>query len=549
MLAFAATADRIAGTASKRAKVEALALYLSELEAEPLAVAARFFAGRVFPAWDPRVPRVGGATLRDVLLQLSGASDEQLRRVWSRHADVGDTIQELLVAAGHTGSGGIEILEVERALDALASTSSPRSRAAQLGDLLRRCAPAEARYVTKLLAGEMRIGLREGLVEEALGRAFARDPAAVARADMLIGDLGEVALLAQADRLSQAAPRLFGPIRFMLASPVPDAGEVVRRLGDEVWVEDKYDGIRCGLHSDGSRVELFSRDLKTITGQFPEVAAAALSLPGSLILDGELLAVRDGVVLPFAALQTRLGCLRPSAALLTEVPAVYVAWDLLDLAGTSLLDLPLRLRRARLEDLHLTGHFALAHLETARGAERLDELFLAARARGNEGLMAKDPDSPYLPGRRGLYWLKLKRPLDTLDVVVIGAEYGNGRRRDVLSDVTFGVRVDETDELVPIGKAYTGLTDVEISEMTEQLRAETLQEFGRYRTVTPRVVLEIAFDNVQRSTRHRSGYALRFPRIVRWRHDKSPADIDTLSRVAALVGAREAPGATRVDQG
>lgn len=548
MLAFADTADVIAATASKRAKVEALAGYLHRLEAEPLAVATRFFAGRVFPAWDPRVPRVGFATFRDVLRELSGTTDQQLRRVWGRHADVGDTLQELLDAAGHTGAGGLELLEVERALDALASTSSPRSRAAQLRDLLARCAPAEARYITKLLAGEMRIGLREGLVEEAVGRAFNRDPAAVARADMLVGDLGEVALLALGDRLSEAAPRLFAPIRFMLASPVADAGEVVRRLGEEVWVEDKYDGVRCGLHTDGERAELYSRDLKTITGQFPEIGTAALSLGSRLILDGELLAMRGGEVLPFAALQTRLGRIRPSAALLAEVPVVYVAWDVLDLGGVSLLDLPLRVRRARLEALRLGGLFALAHLESARGAVRLDELFLAARTRGNEGLMAKDPASPYLPGRRGLHWLKLKRPLDTFDVVVIGAEYGNGRRRDVLSDVTFGVRVDGSDELVPIGKAYTGLTDAEIAEMTAQLRAETLQEFGRYRTVTPRIVLEIAFDNVQRSTRHRSGYALRFPRIVRWRHDRSPADIDTLSRVAALVGAREAPGAARVEQ-
>ncbi|MFN2451907.1 MAG: ATP-dependent DNA ligase [Candidatus Dormibacteria bacterium] len=548
MLAFAATADAIAATSSKRAKVEALAGYLGSLDADSLAIAARFFAGRVFPAWDSRVPRVGGAAFRDVLLSLTGVAEGELRAVWGRHADVGDTIQELLDTAGHRGQGGVPLREVEAGFDGLASTASARARSARLGELLARCTPAEARYVTKLLAGEMRIGLREGLVEEAIGQAFARDATAVARADMLVGDLGEVALLARGDRLGEAAPRLFAPLRFMLASPVADAAEVVQRLGDEVWVEDKYDGVRCGLHSDGNRAELFSRDLKTITAQFPEIAAAALTLPGPVILDGELLAMRDGAVLPFAALQTRLGRLRPSAALLAEVPVVYVAWDVLDLGGTSLLDLPLRQRRARLESLSLGGSFALAHLESARGPAQLDRLFLDARARGNEGLMAKNPDSPYLPGRRGLYWLKLKRPLDTLDVVVVGAEYGNGRRRGVLSDVTFAVRVDDGDELVTIGKAYTGLTDAEIAEMTGQLRADTLHEFGRYRTVRPRIVLEVAFDNVQRSTRHRSGFALRFPRIVRWRHDKDIAEIDTLGRVAALVGAREAPGATRVEQ-
>jgi DNA ligase-1 len=277
------------------------------------------------------------------------------------------------------------------------------------------------------------------------------------------------------------------------------------------------------------------------------VAQAAVDLPGELILDGELLAFRDGRVRPFQELQRRLGRKRPPAALLTAVPVILVAWDLLHQDGESLLELPLRERRQRLEALQLGGAFATAHLEEAQGTADVDRLFTAARERGNEGLMTKNPDSPYLPGRRGLHWLKLKRPFDTLDVVVTGAELGHGKRREVLSDVTFAVR-DESGELVTLGKAYTGLTDAEIAEMTALLQELTVSHHGRFRAVQPRIVLEVAFDSVQPSSRHRSGYALRFPRIVRWRRDRDAASADTLERVAQLAELRAASFEQRVDR-
>jgi len=466
---------------------------------------------------------------------------------WARHGDAGGAAHDLLLDAC-AGAPGVDVLDVVHTFERIAEAGGVAPRAELLESLLRRCTPLEAKYVVKLITGEMRIGLREGLVEDAIAAAFARDKSAVSRADMVIGDLGEVALLARQDRLDEAAPRLFAPLRFMLATPVADADEVVARMGDEVWVEDKYDGVRCQVHRDAGRVMLFSRDLKDVTAAFPEVAEAAGALDAAVLMDGEVLAMRDGRVLPFAALQTRLGRRAPTPQVRESVPVVFVAWDLLDLEGASLLDDPLRTRRAQLDALQLGGALATAHQEHAHGAAEVDALFDDARARLNEGLIAKDPRSPYTPGRRGMSWLKLKKPLDTLDVVVTGAELGHGRRRDVLSDVTFSVRVDDSDELVPIGKAYTGLTDAEILEMTELLKSITLSEHGRYRVVQPQIVLEVAFDRVQPSTRHRSGYALRFPRIARWRHDKSVRDIDTLSRVAALARTREGERVQLVDQ-
>jgi DNA ligase-1 len=324
----------------------------------------------------------------------------------------------------------------------------------------------------------------------------------------------------------------------MLATPVADATEAVKRLGDEVWVEDKYDGIRCQLHRRAGRVELYSRDLRNISTQFPEIVTAAARLDRDVMLDGEVLAYRDGRVMPFQALQTRLGRTAPDASVLASVPVVYVAWDLLRAGDEVLLDEPLRERRRRLEALPTPEHIALAHLESVVGDEEVNRRFDDARARLNEGLMLKAPLSAYSPGRRGMAWLELKRPLDTLDVVVVGAEWGHGKRHGVLSDVTFAVRVDGSDELATIGKAYTGLSDAEIAEMTQLLLDITISEHGPYRRVRPEIVLEVAFDNVQESARHRSGFALRFPRIARWRHDKPVSEIDTLSRVRALSQAR-----------
>jgi DNA ligase-1 len=335
----------------------------------------------------------------------------------------------------------------------------------------------------------------------------------------------------------------------MLATPVAGAEEAVARLGEDVWVEDKYDGIRCQLHRSGGEAALYSRDLKNISTQFPEITTAALDLHADVMLDGEILAFHDGRVMPFHALQTRLGRMAPGAAVMSAVPVIYVAWDVLMVDDEVLIDRPLHERRGRLEALGVPHPLALAHLERVRGAAEIDRRFEDARARLNEGLLLKQPDSPYTPGRRGLNWLKLKRPLDTLDVVVVGAEWGHGKRRGVLSDVTFAVRVDGTDQLATIGKAYTGLTDAEIAEMTTLLLDITVADHGHYRTVQPRIVLEIAFDAVQSSARHKSGFALRFPRIARWRHDKSAADIDTLSRVRDLANAIEHERVQLVDQG
>ena len=394
--------------------------------------------------------------------------------------------------------------------------------------------PREAKYIGKILTGDLRIGLRAGLVEEGIAKAFGAPLSDVSWASMLTGDLGEVALLARRGELRSARLRLMHPLQFMLASPEEDAAAIMRRVGGEAWVEDKYDGIRGQLHKEGERVVLYSRDLNEVTAAFPEVVTAASAVPHDVLLDGELLAFKDGVVRPFFELQHRLGRKVVSAQLLTEVPVIFVAFDLLYLDGRNLLEEPLRERRRLLDELDLPSPFMLAYLIQANNAEELDRIFDAARARNNEGLMVKDPASKYTPGRRGLGWLKLKKALATLDVVVTGVEVGHGKRKNVLSDYTFAVYDEQADRLVNIGKAYSGLTDVEIAQMTDYFKSITLKDYGRFRLVQPEVVLEVAFDAIMESGRHNSGYALRFPRIKQIRRDKTIRDIDTLANVAKM---------------
>ena len=545
---FAAAADAIAATSSKLEKVRVLAEFLRRCDERELPLATRYFSGSVFATGDPRTLNVGGAAFGTVLRQLAGADDAQIALAWRQYADIGDVTRDVLSRQRDPSAEHVTLARLDAALSAIADAAGARGKTAGLRDLLADATPEGARYVAKLVSGDMRIGLREGLVEEAVGVAFEAAPAAVSRAVMLVGDLGEVARLAAQGTLADARPQWFVPLRFMLATPAADAAEAIARMGEEVWVEDKYDGIRCQLHRRGERVALYSRDLKDVTRQFPEVATAARDIPADVIFDGEILAFHDGMVMPFQALQTRLGRVDPDADVMRAVPVIYVAWDVLMEGDDVLLDAPLQQRRRRLEQLGPRDGIALAHLESVHGAAEVNRRFQDARARRNEGLMLKRPDSPYTPGRRGLNWLKLKQPLDTLDVVVVGAEWGHGKRRGVLSDVTFAVRVDDSDELVTVGKAYTGLTDAEIAEMTQLLLDSTVADHGHYRTVRPEIVLEVAFDAVQPSSRHKSGYALRFPRIARWRDDKPVSEIDTLNRVRQLAALGTVEREQRVDQ-
>jgi len=540
--ALAALGERIRATPAKSAKVDLLREHLSALAPAEAALAALYLTGHAFPQSDPRSLQVGWALLRRSVLEVSGYHEGDFRTAYRRFGDSAETAEALLAASksASTPPTPLSLANFADLLSRLAATTSPAAKLDLLSGALRSLAPLAAKYLVKIITGDLRIGLREGLVEEALAAASGRSLEAIREAHLLAGDLPAVVLAAFADTLADIALRVFHPLQFMLASPEPTAEALLARLEAPVWLEDKYDGIRCQLHKKGGRVELFSRDLNRITDQFPDLAAAArreLGFDG--ILDGELLAWRDGRALPFAELQKRLHRRLDGGDLFLgqEIPLAFSAYDLLWHEGEPLLKSPLCVRRARLESLLApnSGAFHLAPVFAANTAEEIESAFSRARKRGNEGLMAKDPASPYTPGRRGLAWLKLKKAYATLDVVVIAVEQGHGKRRGVLSDYTFAVLDEATGALRTLGKAYSGLTDAELATLTEHFHQNTLEERGRQRRVVPDTVLEIAFDRIQPSARHDSGYALRFPRIARIRTDKTVDDIDTLETCRRLA--------------
>jgi DNA ligase-1 len=532
MEAFARTGEAIRATSSKLEKTRLLGAYFASLDDETLPLAAVYFAARPFADRDQRKLNLGYAVIRNAVCEIAQVDEGALGESYMRHSDVGDVIEEIL--QGHTHPRPTSLPEVQQTFVRIFEQRTVKKKTQALRDLLDRLTPREAKFVGKILTGDLRIGLRAGLVEEGIARAFGAPPADVSWASMLTGDLGEVALLARRGALRSAHLRLMHPLQFMLASPEEDAAAIMRRVGGEAWVEDKYDGIRGQLHKEGDRVVLYSRDLNEVTAAFPEVVLASGAVPHDVLLDGELLAFKDGVVRPFFELQHRLGRKVVSAELLAEVPVIFVAFDLLYLDGRNMLTEPLRERRRLLEALNLPSPFMLAYLIRALDAAELDRIFDGARLRNNEGLMVKDPESRYTPGRRGLGWLKLKKALATLDVVVTGVEVGHGKRKDVLSDYTFAVYDEAGDRLVNIGKAYSGLTDAEIAQMTDYFKSITLKDYGRFRLVQPEVVLEVAFDAIMESGRHNSGYALRFPRIKQIRRDKTVREIDTLANVTRM---------------
>jgi DNA ligase 1 len=591
MQRFALTCDAIAATTKKLQKIAIVADYLKSRSLDEAAVSAVFLSGRPFPAWEETTLQIGGRSLWQIVADLSGKTENEIAAAYRRHGDLGAVAGDVL--PDRSGQD-LTIVNVEHAFRQIAAARGTASKTALVRDLLTRATPLVAKYIIKIMTADLRIGLKESLVEEAVAKAYGQTLTDVQRANMLLGDIGGTTRLAAENKLAEAKMRLFHPLGFMLASPIESPAEGLSYFGD-AGVEDKYDGIRAQAHVSEGVVRLFSRTRDDITESFPELPEALAGLPHDCVLDGEIVAweypakpgqiqVVDqaasdrketevgepeaanlGRARPFTVLQQRLGRKKVSEKLLRESPVAYLVFDVLYADGELTLDRPLRERARILDDLlsapckivtlrvhggtqgsltfdsdgpsAASAAMIRAPVFRAASAEELEELFVAAQARGNEGLMIKDLNSPYTPGKRGKSWLKMKRELATLDVVVTAVEYGHGKRIGVLSDYTFAVW--DGDRLVNIGKAYSGLTDAEIAEMTKWFLDHTIldrssEDQGFRLAVEPKIVLEVAFNNMMKSDRHESGYALRFPRIVRLRPDKLPEDADTIETVQEI---------------
>jgi DNA ligase-1 len=583
-LELATLAEELArepGRLKKRALIEIALAGVAAASVEDAGRFCLYLAGQPFAEADPRKLNAGGALLTRAVKAVSGCPDAALTAAYRRHGDLGAAAAEVwprTLGVGLTES--LTLAEVAEVFGLMAVARTTALRADAVERLLRRASAPEAKYLLKLMLGDMRIGVKQSLIEEAIGVASGADVVAVRHAVMLEADLAAAVERAFGGTLGEARMRLFHPLGFMLASPVDTPEEAVERFtskdsdaGVHAFLEDKYDGMRaqvhCGDPEQPGRVAVYSRNREDITESFPEIAEAFREVSEPLILDGELLGwnAAERRALPFSVLGQRIGRKRVHSSMRRQVPVVFIVFDLLYEGGELVLPLPLRERRGRLEAVverlrlvTVAGWDAPAKLKEQAGlfdvaeevaadaplqrlmlsptklvesVEAIEQAYVEARAQANEGVMLKASGSAYLPGRRGLAWVKLKRELATLDVVITGAEFGHGRRAGLLSDYTFAVRGND-GELLNVGKAYSGVTDAEIAELTEWMKAHTLEDYGHFRTVEPLRVIEVAFNNVMRSDRHASGFALRFPRILRLREDKPLEEIDTLERVEEI---------------
>lgn len=537
-LKFCSVALEIERLTGRTAKCGVLEDYFRQLEDGELRHAAVWLSGHAFPRSDQAPHHAGRAVVRAALIEATGMHEAEYRLVERGLNDLGRTAGNVLERVA--GTRNHTLPEVVVVLESLRAARGGAAKAAVLEGFFREAPAVASMFLVKILSGDLRIGLKEGLLEEALAGAFGADAAEVREANMLEGDLGRVAVLARSGRLRERELRVFHPVKCMLARPEPDAAAVLSHFAgvSPVQVEHKFDGIRAQIHTDGIRARVFTRDMKCATGMFPEIAAAAVALGRNAIFDAELIAWRNGRPLPFFTLQRRLGRSGDDLFLGEEIPVTAIVFDVLRFDGVSLLETPLVERRALLDGVELPPPLQHAEVFEAREAADLDALFESARATGHEGLMVKNPASTYAPGRRGGAWIKLKKQFATLDVVVVAAEYGHGKRRAVLSDYTFAVRDDATGAPVVIGKAYSGLTDAEIAALTDEFLTLEISRSGNKLAVEPRIVLEVAFDAIRESARHASGLALRFPRILRIRRDKAADEIDTVSSARRLLPPR-----------
>jgi DNA ligase-1 len=563
MYLLAPACDAIAATTKKLEKIRIVSEYLRSRTIGEAAVSAIFLSGRPFPRFEEATLQVGGSALWRAIQELSDKRETALVASYRKFGDLGAVAQDVLPARDPQ-SPPLNVLDVMAAFREIAATRGAGAKFWLVRQLLAKATPLEAKYLVKIMTGDLRIGLKESLVEEAIAKTYGDPLSHVQSANMLLGDIGETLRLAADRRLDKARMRMFHPLGFMLASPIETAEEAFEYF-DHGVVEDKYDGIRAQAHCSAGRVKLFSRTLDEIT-EFPELTDTLAGFTEEVILDGEIVAwdyadPSGSRALPFSELQKRLGRKKVTEQMMHNVPVAYVVFDVLYAGGGLVIHQPLRERAVLLDRIFATARQPVLarasdpqgkllfepaveavngnHTEVIRAPavaadspQQLEQLFAAAQARGNEGLMIKDVESEYAVGRRGRLWLKLKRELATLDVVVTGVEYGHGKRISVLSDYTFAVR--DGERLLNIGKAYSGLTDVEISELTQWFLAHTLDDHGFTRDVEPKIVLEVAFNAIMKSDRHNSGFALRFPRILRIRRDKMVEDIDTIDRVREI---------------
>jgi DNA ligase I, ATP-dependent (dnl1) len=538
--------EKVESTKKRLQIIDDTANYLQTLTAEELEPAVNMMVGRAFPKYSQKTLDVSWATLQHILSQIAVFDWNTFRTAMAKTGDIGSatkTVLEQSRAKRQTQltQTPLTILEVRRTLDAIAQTQGTGSRIKkerQITALLSQASPLEAKYLVKVFTGEMRTGLHEGLMEQSVAHAFDVPLARVQHAAMVLGDIGEVAQKLKTEgieSLEKAEFCVFRPVKLMLAQTAQSVGEALKEQGGVAAFEYKYDGARVQIHKQGPAVRVFSRRLTDVTESLPDIVEAVKQniKADSAIVEGEVIALDSaGYPIAFQHLMRRFKRTREIGELRMRIPLTLYLFDILFLNGKSTIAKPYTERRQLLAEN--AGKIALTSQIFTGDAAVAEGYLKEALAAGHEGLMAKKPDSPYTPGRRGKRWLKIKTVLEPLDLVITAAEYGYGRRKEWLSDYYLGARDPQTGEFWDVGKTFKGLTDAELTDLTIRLKELAVSQQGHKVTVLPKIVVEVAYNEVQQSPKYKSQMALRFARITRIRDDKSAEEADTIERVKAI---------------
>jgi len=543
---FCNLCEKLAKITERIPKIRLIAKFLRELDEEEITPAARMLIGKVLPDWSELTLGLSWTSIIKVVKKLTGAKSRDLLEAFSKTGDPGDMARILFEKYRRRQATLIEItqeqlsiLDVYKELLKIAQIRGEGSTLKKeiiLTGLLNKLSPLEIKYVIKIILGEMRIGVQEGTVEMAIAEAARVPLELIRRANMFLADIGETAKLAltRGERgLKEVKVQLFRPYKPMLADQVSSVSEALAEHGVSAF-EFKLDGARVQIHKKENQVKIFSRRLTDVTESLPDVVEEVITKVKAteVILEGEVIAVNEeGKPLPFQYLVRRFRRVRDVQRLVKEIPVKLYVFDVLYLNGKELFDEPYEKRWEYLEKI-CPKEMLVPRIIT-KNPEEAENFLKEAKMNGHEGLMAKRLTSPYIPGRREKHWLKIK-PYYTLDLVIVAADWGYGRRKNWLSDYYLAARDEETGRYLIVGKTFKGLTDAELADMTKKLLALKIKEVGRTVYVQPKIVVEVAFDEIQKSPKWESGYALRFARILRIRWDKSPEEADTISKIREL---------------
>jgi len=544
--ALAEVCEKLEATSKRLLMIDLVADFLKNLETGEVEPAVSMILGRSFPKWSQKTLEVSWATLSEIIKRITGVEWSVFVKTFGKTGDVGSATKTVFEESKVKRQATLfertlTIAEVRRSLEAIAETSGYGSREKKerlIEALLSLASPVEVKYLVKIFTGEMRTGFYEGLMEQAVSKAFQIPLEVVQKASMTIGDIGEAASIAKMEGregLLKIGFRVFRPVRLMLAQMADGVADALEEHGGKTAFEYKLDGARVQIHKLGEEVRIFSRRLTDVTESLPEIVETTRKniRAKEVILEGEVIAVDNlGLPIPFQHLMRRFKRVHAVEDMTEKIPVKLYLFDVLYLNGESLISVPYLQRRRMLAEN--AGEIPLTKQMVSDNLSEAERFLKEAIDAGHEGLMAKKLDSPYTPGTRGKRWLKIKPVLEPLDLVIVAAEYGYGRRHEWLSDYYLAAQDAETGEFLTVGKTFKGLTDVEIIEMTRQLKGLIVKEEPRRVFVVPKIVVEVTYNEIQKSPKYKCGMALRFARINRIREDKSVEEADTVQRVREI---------------